>query len=114
MPSRIAILDSFTKLSARWSDAENAYKEALRIEPYDAPTYFSLGRCFTNDGKDAEAVTAYKQAIKLKPNFAKAHNELALLYPAADETEAAWAEYDELLRVNEALAQNLYARLNQN
>lgn len=59
------------------------------------------------------AITAYKAAVKLKPDYAAAHCELALLYVATGDLDAAIEEHSTLTSLDQKLADKLYAAINK-
>jgi tetratricopeptide (TPR) repeat protein len=55
-------------------EAEEEYREALRLKPDYAQAHNNLGGTL---GKHEEAEEEYREAIRLKPDYAKAHYNLA-------------------------------------
>jgi tetratricopeptide (TPR) repeat protein len=56
----------------RYSEAEQEYRQAARLDPTDARAFAGLGNVYLDQGRFAEAVEQYKQAIKLKPDYTDA------------------------------------------
>jgi len=58
----------YSKL-ARYSDATDAYKRAVEIDP-SAKSYYCVGTSLYNDHRYLDAVSAYKKAVALEPTNA--------------------------------------------
>ncbi len=63
-----------------YTDAIEAYKQEIKIEPDDMFAHFNLGCAYCKAGMYEEAVEAYKQAIRVEPDFAEAYYSLGLTY----------------------------------
>ena len=64
----------------RYTEAEQAYREATRIDPKDAASWNNLGNLLTKHlGRYAEAEQAYREAIRIDPKFAAPCNNIAIL-----------------------------------
>jgi tetratricopeptide (TPR) repeat protein len=59
-----------------YSEAEAAYREAIRLDPGDAWARNHLGDALYGQEKYAEAETAYREAIRLNPGNAAMHRKL--------------------------------------
>lgn len=64
------------------SDAIDAYKIAIRLDPKFAPAYGGLGDAYFNTGKWDEGLAAYKEQVRLEPNSAEAQYNLGYAYNA--------------------------------
>ena len=65
----------------QYKDAEQAYRQAIKLDPYNAAdAYFALGLTYRDGGQFDEEVQAYKHAIKLKPDYARAFDRLGQRY----------------------------------
>jgi len=87
-----------------YADAENAYREAIRLNPANADAHCGLGVVLYDTGRHAEAEAAWREAIRLNPANVDAHNRLGgVLHDALRyaEAEAAWRE---AIRLNPANA----------
>ena len=51
----------------RYTEAEAAYREAIRLGPADASTHSNLGNVLYALERYAEAEAAYREAIRLDP-----------------------------------------------
>ncbi|MCX8111651.1 MAG: tetratricopeptide repeat protein [Bacteroidia bacterium] len=49
----------------RWSEAEQAFKEALRRSPTYYATYYQLGLLYENLGREPEAIEAFREGHRL-------------------------------------------------
>ncbi|HET8679438.1 MAG TPA: tetratricopeptide repeat protein, partial [bacterium] len=57
----------------RWTQAIQAYLEAVRIEPRFPEAWNNLGYCYRKVKDNLRALDAYRRAIDLRPDFAAAH-----------------------------------------
>jgi len=64
------------------SEAIDAYKIAIRLDPKYAPAYGGLGDVYFNSGKWEEGLAAYKEQVRLEPNSAEAQYNLGYAYNA--------------------------------
>jgi serine/threonine-protein kinase len=62
--------------------ATSAVNEALRIDPDQAPVYYSLGNMYQLTGRYEEAVTALRRAIAIQPDSDESHGLLARVLAA--------------------------------
>jgi tetratricopeptide (TPR) repeat protein len=65
---------------SRLSDAEAAFKAALKLTPANPVAGDELGIVERKLGKFADAEAAYLSAISAEPNYAPAHLNLGVLY----------------------------------
>jgi tetratricopeptide (TPR) repeat protein len=56
----------------RYSEAEQEYREAARLDPMDARAYAGLGNVYVDQGRFADAVEQYLKAVKLKGDYTDA------------------------------------------
>ncbi len=90
------------------SDAEAAYREAVRTNPKFAPAQFGLGNVYVRQGRLAEAEAAYRAAIAADPTMAAAHMNLGVVYYQLGSLSKAAEAYDAALRLQPDDAQTLY------
>ncbi|MGA2070269.1 MAG: tetratricopeptide repeat protein [Sedimentisphaerales bacterium] len=64
----------------RYQDAIEAYKQAIKINPYFADAFVGLGITYGKLDQWQNEVETYKQAIKLKPGYANAYYNLGIAY----------------------------------
>jgi tetratricopeptide (TPR) repeat protein len=86
------------------TDAENLFKEALALDPRNAPAYLGLA-LVSADGFDNQAIEWASKALELDPKLVEAHELMANLALEDSDATHAVAEADEALKVSpEALA----------
>jgi tetratricopeptide (TPR) repeat protein len=81
--SRAAVLvDEANKLAddRKWSEATDAYKLAIRVDPNYPPAHGGLGHAYLNAGKPEQALAAFKEQVRLAPNDADAQFDLGYYY----------------------------------
>lgn len=84
----------------KYEDAVDAYKQAIRIYPYDERLYGDLGITYQRLGKYQEAVDAFKQAIKNKPDYSEAYFSIGTVYVLLDRYQEAVDSYKQAIRIN--------------
>lgn len=81
--SRAAVLvDEADKLAdeRKWSEASDAYKLAIRVDPNYAPAHGGLGYAHLNAGNPEQALAAFKEQVRLAPGDAQAQFDLGYYY----------------------------------
>lgn len=81
--SRAAVLvEEADKLidDRKWSEATDAYKLAIRVDPNYAPAHGGLGHAYLNAGNPEQALAAFKEQVRLAPNDAQAQFDLGYYY----------------------------------
>ena len=83
-----------------YQSAANAFKELIRIMPYQPTFYVRLGSLYDQLDNKQEAITVYERAIKVNSDLWRAHHALWQLYAE---------QFDRLYEENqpEAAAENL-------
>lgn len=71
-----AFLGRAYKAEGKWSDAVEAFDQALKINPGLAKRWLDLGDCYREMGGTAEALAAYKNAAKCEPNNPRVLDQL--------------------------------------
>jgi tetratricopeptide (TPR) repeat protein len=71
------------------SKATAAVTEALRIDPNQAPVYYSLGNMYQQTGRYEEAIAAFRRAIQIQPDNDESHALLARVLAAKGDYSAA-------------------------
>ena len=84
----------------RYQDAIEAYKQAIKINPYFADPFVGLGITYDKLGSWQNEVEAYKQAIKLKPGYANAYYNLGVAYKDLGRLEDAMEAYKQTIKFN--------------
>jgi Flp pilus assembly protein TadD len=57
----------------RDSEAESAFRQAIKLDPDDARAHYQLGQILDSQNRYSEGELAYRQAIKLEPDNARMH-----------------------------------------
>ena len=76
------LVDEADKLldERKWSEATDAYKLAIRVDPNYAPAHGGLGHAYLNAGNPEQALTAFKEQVRLAPNDAQSQFDLGYYY----------------------------------
>jgi len=85
------------------TDAENEFREAIRINPMDPAAHSYLARALENLNETAEARNQANLALKLQPS-AEAHTILGELSLKEGDTQTAQAEADKALALDRSYA----------
>ena len=72
--------------------AEQASREAIRLEPNFPGAFYHLGRALLEQKRYGEALTAFERALELSPDFEPGHGGLAQLYLAQGNYDRALSE----------------------
>jgi len=65
----------------QYRDAADSYRQAIRIDPYNAAdAWYALGLVYRDWGKADDEIQAYKQAIRLRPDYTSAYERLGSRY----------------------------------
>ena len=72
--------------------AEQAGREAIRLEPNSPSAFYHLGRALLCQRRYGEATAAFEHALELEPTFSAAHHGLGQVYLAQGNTDRALAE----------------------
>lgn len=84
------------------ADAQEAYEDALALEPQSAAAYLGLGDVRRDQGQDKEALAAYEKARELAQDdevAATIHANLADIYNTSGRLDEALASYREAVRL---------------
>ncbi|MDQ1639674.1 MAG: hypothetical protein QOF62_3013 [Pyrinomonadaceae bacterium] len=90
------------------SDAIDAYKIAIRLDPKFAPAYGGLGDAYFNTGKWEEGLAAYKEQVRLEPNSAEAQYNLGYAYNAMGRHGEAFAPLVKATSLDPSYAEAYY------
>ncbi|XP_052238315.1 protein O-mannosyl-transferase TMTC2-like isoform X1 [Dreissena polymorpha] len=63
----------------RITDAETAYRNALKYRPNMSDTHYNLGILLQNQKRYKDAIDSYNKAISFRPNLSMAHLNLGIL-----------------------------------
>jgi len=95
----------------RYSEAIEAYKEAIRINPDYWEAHHGLGWVYSGLGRYKEAIEAYKQAIRIYPDDAFAHYTLGVAYLKVKNKSKANEQYEILKNLNIKKANALFNQI---
>lgn len=90
---------------ARYAEALEAFRQALRLRPNDVATYSNLASMYNNMGRHAEAAEAARQAIRLKPDLPNPRRHLGYAYLKMGRYAEAIASLKEAIRLDPAYAE---------
>jgi tetratricopeptide (TPR) repeat protein len=94
-----------------YSKAIEAYKQAIRINPNDAYTYYFLGSAYYSLSLYKESIEAYKQAISINPDYIKPHFFLGISYHLIGDKSSALNEYKILRNLDINFANDLFGMI---
>ncbi len=77
--------------------AQQAYQQALQLNPLNAHVWSNLGTLFKDAGQLDAAVDAYHHAIAARSDLAEAHSNLAIVYQDQGDLEQAQAALHQAL-----------------
>ena len=83
-----------------YREAEECYRQALKLEPNDARAYYNLGITYRDQNNLDAAINEYVKALAINPNYLEAHFQLGGIYSLKDNSELAIGEFKEALRIN--------------
>jgi eukaryotic-like serine/threonine-protein kinase len=80
--------------------AAEAFRQAIQLDPENAPAHYNLANALEAKGQDDEAIAEYREAIRLDPGDAQARSNLGVALARRGELDGAIAEYREAIRLN--------------
>ncbi|MBA2525844.1 MAG: tetratricopeptide repeat protein [Pyrinomonadaceae bacterium] len=83
--------------SPRYSEAEQEYRQAARLDPMDARAYAGLGNVYVDQGRFADAVEQYLKAVKLRDDYVDAFMPLGYSLVRLNRYADAIATYNQTL-----------------
>jgi len=84
----------------RYSEAEEQYRQASRLDPTDARSYAGLGNVYLDQSRYLDAIEQYHHAIKLKPDYTDALMPLGYALVRANRLPEAIETYKDTLKVD--------------
>jgi tetratricopeptide (TPR) repeat protein len=81
-------------------EAAAHYREAIRVDPAHAESYYNLGLVLFRQGKLDEAAAQYTEAIRLDPGSPGPHYNLGLVLFRQGKLDEAAAHYTEAIRLD--------------
>jgi len=97
-------LGNLLVLSGRVSEAEEAYRRSLEIDPNRSTARFNLGLLLQQLGRNREALGEYQKVVKQDPSQAWAHYQIGTLYEAWHQEERAIKAYAQAFSIDPQLA----------
>ena len=83
-----------------FSDAINAFQEALQVLPDDESIWYQLGIAFSSRGDIDSAVNACRKAVELKPDYKEAWNYLSILLAKSGDIDGSIAACNKALAID--------------
>lgn len=81
-------------------EAEETFKEAIRIGPPSADAHLLLGLMYKKSGKIKEAEKEYRAALEIKPDNVLLHNQMVSLLLMSNRLTEAEKEFRKVLSLN--------------
>ncbi|MGH9907048.1 MAG: tetratricopeptide repeat protein, partial [Pyrinomonadaceae bacterium] len=81
----------------RYSEAEQEYRQAARLDPMDARAYAGLGNVYIDQGRFADSVEQYRKAVKLREDYTDAYMPLGYALVRMNRYADAIATYNHTL-----------------
>jgi tetratricopeptide (TPR) repeat protein len=91
-------------LQDQGKEAEQEYREALRLQPHFSLARGHLAILLAGQNRPAEAEQEYREALRIQPDLSWAHLRLGFLLESQNRAAEAEAEYREALRIKPDLA----------
>jgi cytochrome c-type biogenesis protein CcmH/NrfG len=85
--------------TGKFTNAIEAYQQALRIQPEDAVSWYELGVFYWQTGQTAKAIEAYKKSLGNNPEFADTWCALGNAYWHSGQRTNAIEAYQQALRI---------------
>jgi cytochrome c-type biogenesis protein CcmH/NrfG len=92
----------------RHSDAVEAYRKALRIDPDHALAWYDLAMAYLGLQRHSDAIEAFQQALRIKPDNALTWYNLGIVYNEAGNNSAALDVVKTLRRLDPEKADTLF------
>ena len=68
----------------RYLEAASILKQAVRLNPKNADTHYSLGMVYAELGRNGDALTQYHKTLQIDGNHTGAHEKIARLQKKSD------------------------------
>ncbi len=102
-PSLHKDLGNLLALAGDPVNAEQAYLEALRLDPEDPGTYYNLGLLLQSD-RPHEALRAFQRSVRLEPRLPWAHYSIGTLHQRAGRRGSAIEAFARAFQLDSTLA----------
>ena len=92
----------------RYDEALVAFKQAVRLDPYNVVAYHNRGYILSEVKRYQDALESYEQAIRLDPRYAAAYHNMGYVHKILGQSAAAWKCYKKAidLGLNDEEARN--------
>ncbi|MFM9962284.1 MAG: tetratricopeptide repeat protein [Planctomycetaceae bacterium] len=88
-------------MQQQWNDAETAFMNATKADPFDADAWNNLGAVLTLTRHHDESLAAYDRAIQINPLFALAWNNRGTVLKRLRRFDEALAAFDQLIQIEQ-------------
>jgi Flp pilus assembly protein TadD len=95
----LVAIGTMDEQGGRFNEAEQKYKEALKLSPKHAGALMAYARFKDRQNQFDEAVRLYQQAIKTQPNEPAVYNDLGLCYARRNRLQDAIANLDRAVQL---------------
>jgi superkiller protein 3 len=107
-------------LQNKTADATRYFKKAVvgleaftRENPTYSDAFYLLGNAYFADDQPQKAIGAYTKSLELSPNFARARYNMAMVHVSEKQKAPATAQYNILLKLDQALAGKLKTQIDK-
>jgi tetratricopeptide (TPR) repeat protein len=94
--------------NAEYSEALDAFKQAIKLKPDYAEAYYNLGHIYFNLHRYTEAADAYKAAVKAKPAYVEAYISLGIVSSMLSRYDEAIEALKKAVKINPKSAEAFY------
>jgi predicted O-linked N-acetylglucosamine transferase (SPINDLY family) len=94
--------------AGRWPAAEQAYRQAVQLDPRSADAWAGLAGACQQTGKIDDAIHGYRTALELRPRQPRLLNSLGILHAQRGQFAAAEQMFREVVAVEPAHAKALH------
>jgi len=106
-------LGNALKTTNQLKEAQEAYGNAIAIDPNFAVSYYNLGMLLKQMGRFTDAIALYQQAIKLNPNYAEAYQNLGVVFLKIGNVSESLIAFQRAIELHEINNPSEAARLRQ-
>ncbi|HEB55344.1 MAG TPA: tetratricopeptide repeat protein [Gammaproteobacteria bacterium] len=91
---------AIARANKQFTEAINATRQAIAIEPDHPYAYNFLGQLEAQQGNNSQALKNFKMAIRRSPKFAAAHSNLGALYFLLGKPAQAWKAFSNAVAIS--------------